>query len=115
MIHKAQSDREGPVQVTFSLTANILAERVHLVGDFNGWDATAMPMYLDQVAAAWKVTLPLQPGQSYRFRYLVDGKQWLNDWHADDFLENPYGSYDSVVDLKERNLAVPLGGVTRNP
>jgi hypothetical protein len=31
----------------------------------------------------------------------VDGREWLNDWHADDHLENPYGSYDSVVDLTE--------------
>jgi hypothetical protein len=23
----------------------------------------------------------------------------FNDWHADDYVENPYGSDDSVVDL----------------
>jgi 1,4-alpha-glucan branching enzyme len=115
VIHKAQSDREGPVQVTFSLTSKILAEWVHLVGDFNDWDAMATPMRHDRSGGDWQVTLELAPGCCYRFRYLVDGKQWLNDWHADDFLENPYGSYDSVIDLKSLDLSVPQGGAIRNP
>jgi hypothetical protein len=34
----------------------------------------------------------------------VDGKKWLNDWHADDFVENAYGSEDSVVDLTEAHV-----------
>lgn len=51
--------------------------------------------------ASWQVRLELETGRRYSFRYLVDGKEWLNDWYADDYLENPYGSYDSVVDLSE--------------
>ena len=46
-------------------------------------------------------SLSIRTGQRYRFRYLVDGKEWINDWYADDFVENPYGSDDSVVDLTE--------------
>lgn len=38
-------------------------------------------------------------GQRYRFRYPVDGREWLNDWHADDYVENSCGSDNSVVDL----------------
>jgi hypothetical protein len=51
--------------------------------------------------ANWKATLDLEVGRTYGFRYLVDGKEWLNDWRADDHVENPYGSYDSVVDLTD--------------
>jgi hypothetical protein len=47
----------------------------------------------------WRVTIELESGQRYRFRYLADGKEWLNDWRADDNVENPYNSFDSVVDL----------------
>jgi hypothetical protein len=43
----------------------------------------------------------LEAGRRYGFRYLVDGEQWLNDRHADDYVENAYGSDDSVVDLTE--------------
>jgi hypothetical protein len=45
------------------------------------------------------VAVELQVGRSYRFRYLVDGQQWLNEWHADGWVDNSYGSADSVVDL----------------
>lgn len=87
------------VRVTFVLPAAILARRVNLVGDFNGWDTHATPMRHDRSGAQWTVSLDLAAGQCYRFRYLVDGQEWLNDWCADDHVENPYGSYDSVIDL----------------
>ena len=49
----------------------------------------------------------LEAGRRFKFRYLVDGKEWLNDWHADDHLENPYGSFDSVVDLTKAEEPPP--------
>jgi 1,4-alpha-glucan branching enzyme len=114
MLYKAQPEQDG-VWVTFSLTSRILAERVHLVGDFNDWDTMSTPMRHDQDEAAWMVTVQLAPGRSYRFRYLIDGKEWLNDWHADDFVENPYGSYDSVVDLNTLDLSGPAEAVIGGP
>jgi 1,4-alpha-glucan branching enzyme len=99
MIKKAAATTDGMVYVIFELPASVGAEQVHLVGDFNGWDRTSTPMCLDCAAACWQVTLALEAGGRYRFRYLVDGRDWLNDWHADDFAENPYGSYDSVISL----------------
>jgi hypothetical protein len=56
-------------------------------------------MACNRADANGKTTIELEAGRRYRFRYLVDGKEWLNDWHADDYVENPYGSNDSVVDL----------------
>jgi 1,4-alpha-glucan branching enzyme len=111
MIHKSGTNRPGLILVTFVLPANVLAERVNLVGDFNDWDTGATSMRLDGTGASWKTTVELPTGRRYRFRYLVDGKQWLNDWHADDFLENPYGSYDSVLDLMLMESALPAEGV----
>ncbi|MGD8623220.1 MAG: isoamylase early set domain-containing protein [Anaerolineae bacterium] len=101
MIQKAPSAKKDVVDVTFVLPSNIWAERVNLVGEFNEWDTTATPMSRNRSDANWKVTIELEAGQRYKFRYLIDGKEWLNDWHADDHVENPYGSYDSVVDLTE--------------
>ena len=107
MINKIVSDDGGLVRVTFTLPSAILAERVNLVGDFNGWDTRATPMLHDRGGARWMVSLNLEGGQRYRFRYLVDGQEWLNDWYADDHVENPYGSYDSIVDLTRLGAAVP--------
>jgi 1,4-alpha-glucan branching enzyme len=101
MIKKEPVSKTGQVRVTFELPSTMWAERINLVGEFNDWDTTATPMTHNRTDANWKVTLFLEPGRRYRFRYLVDGKEWLNDWHADDHVDNPYGSYDSVVDLQE--------------
>jgi len=102
MIKKASTNDAAPwVRVTFTLPSTIQASRVHLVGDFNGWDAQATPMHYDRGGGQWTASLDLENGRRYRFRYLVDGQEWLNDWHADDFVENPYGSYDSVLNLAD--------------
>jgi 1,4-alpha-glucan branching enzyme len=105
MIQKEPTKVLDVVRVTFELPSNIWAERVNIVGEFNDWDTTATPMSRNRSDANWKVSVDLRTGQRYRFRYLVDGKEWLNDWHADDHEENPYGSYDSVVDLADLDEA----------
>jgi 1,4-alpha-glucan branching enzyme len=99
MIKKEPGDKQGRVLVTFELPASTWAERVNLVGEFNDWDTRATPLARDRVDAAWKTTMELEAGRRYRFRYLIDGREWLNDWHADGYVANPYGSDDSVVDL----------------
>jgi 1,4-alpha-glucan branching enzyme len=57
---------------------------------------------------AWQVTLPLEPGQSYRFRYLLDGECWENAWQADWYEPNPFGSTNSVVIVNGPERALDL-------
>jgi 1,4-alpha-glucan branching enzyme len=104
MIKKEQKANDGLVPVTFELPASIWAGRVSLVGEFNDRDAAATPMVLNQSSAKWQATIELQPGRCYRFRYLVDGKTWFNDWQTNGHVRNSDGSHDSVVDL-----TVPAG------
>jgi len=101
MIQKEPTKKKDLVRVTFVLPSNMWAERVNLVGEFNDWDTTATPMSRNRSDANWRASLDLPAGETFKFRYLIDGKEWLNDWHADDHVENPYGSFDSVVDLTE--------------
>jgi 1,4-alpha-glucan branching enzyme len=42
-------------------------------------------------------TVEVAAGKEYRFRYLIDGQRWENDWHADKYVKGPYGAEDSVV------------------
>lgn len=71
-------------KVTFRLPAEAAPEarEVFLVGDFNDWDEQATPMQRLK-NGEFKVTLDLEAGRDYSFRYLIDGKGWENDWDAD--------------------------------
>ena len=86
----------SPVVVTFTLPAIVPAESVALCGDFNDWstDATLLELGSD---GYWRVTVALQPGRSYRYRYLINGRRWENAWDADGYVPNAYGGTDSVV------------------
>ena len=44
-------------------------------------------------------TVHLKGGRTYRYRYLVDGRRWENDWAADDYVPNEFGGEDSAVVL----------------
>ena len=46
-------------------------------------------------------------GRAYRFRYLLDGHRWENDWAADAYKPNDFGADDSVVDLTALPAAAP--------
>lgn len=107
MITKERAKDKDYVRVTFELPSTMWAERINLVGEFNDWDTTVTPMARTRSDANWKVTVELKKGHRYRFRYLVDGKEWVNDWHADDHIENPYGTYDSIVDLPDASVRPP--------
>jgi len=65
------------------------------MGEFNDWQTSqAMRRQKD---GSWRITVDLEPGREYQFRYLVDGQRWLNDPQADNYVPNPYGDQNSVV------------------
>lgn len=96
MIRKRRSSTPGKVIVTFEIPGSIWAERINLVGDFNDWDRESLPFRQNR-QGDWEIELELDAGCEYRFRYLMDGEHWRDDWHADGHVPNPYGSYDTVV------------------
>lgn len=95
------------VQVEFRVPAACGARTVWIVGEFNDWSDTANPMTL--VGQEFVATICLQPGKTYRFRYLLDGERWENDWAAHEYTPNEFGGNDSVIDL--RPYAAPIRSV----
>ncbi len=85
----------GKVRVTFALPSAIWADTIYLVGDFNGWDERATPMR--QTETGWMVTLELDAGCSFQYRYLHNGREWHNDWNADGYEPNSFGGDNSIV------------------
>ncbi|MFN8080760.1 MAG: isoamylase early set domain-containing protein [Kineosporiaceae bacterium] len=105
-MHKHKLD-DGSVLVAFELPAAVAAESVSLVGEFNDWSPAANPL-ARQDDGHFRTELRLPAGQRARFRYLLDGRRWENDWAADDYVPNGLGADDSVVDLTDVAAIAPL-------
>ena len=74
---------------------------VAVVGDFNDWSHDQHAMTVDGDGTQSTVSIRLAPGRAYRFRYLIGGTRWENDWGADRYEPNDFGGDDSVVDLTD--------------
>ena len=84
--------------VTFTLPKELAgsAGKVNLVGEFNNWDTQSLPMKKLK-NGDFSVSLELEKLKEYQFKYLVDGKEWLNDIEADKFVQNEFQSENSVI------------------
>ncbi len=101
MLKKQYVKSRNVCKVTFEvpkeeLPEGVDARSVHIVGDFNDWDPTATPMK-QLKNGTFKITLELQPGCEYHFRYYLDEEFWINEWHADSYAANPFGAENCVV------------------
>jgi hypothetical protein len=85
-------------KVTFRLPKEAApeAQGVTIVGEFNNWNTTETPLKRTE-NGDFTITLELPCNAEYRFRYLIDGTRWENDWCADKYIPNNFGYDDSVV------------------
>jgi hypothetical protein len=97
---------KGKARVTFTIDPQVGAQAAAVCGEWNGWSADAGVMRRD-AEGGFSVTVDLDVGRAYRFRYLLDGRRWDNDWAADAYVRNDFGGDDSVVDLTALAEAVP--------
>ncbi len=98
MLKKQYSRDRKTCTVMFILPDKVNAKKAALHGDFTNWDEKPLAMrhYKD---GKFKVSVTLEAGKSYRFRYLLDGERWENDWDADSYKPNEFGSEDSIVEI----------------
>lgn len=90
------------IRITFSLPASIWADRVQLIGDFNGWDATKTPLRRDETG--WSASVLLDQGRAYTYCYLVD-HECIADWNVDGYAIGSDGGQRSIVIAKEQASA----------
>lgn len=51
----------------------------------------------------YRVSMELELGQQYEFRYQMENGVWENDWEADDYVPYPFvGVYNSVVSVETK-------------
>lgn len=102
MLKKRTLKSRNVCRVTFEVPATELpqgieVENVLLVGEFNDWDMGAAVPLVRNKKGVYRVTVDLEPGRDYQFRYLVNGERWCNDWHADGYVANSLGADNCIV------------------
>jgi len=84
------------VTLTLPKKAAPKAETVHLVGDFNSWSKESHPMEKLK-NGNFKTVVELETGKEYQYRYLIDGKEWENDWEADKYVNSGVSEENNSV------------------
>ncbi len=77
-IHESSASKNGRVRVTFFMPSIDGCERLYLVGWFSEWDESVYPMELNS-GGGWSVTLELEEGCTYEYRFRTLDGRWVND------------------------------------
>jgi 1,4-alpha-glucan branching enzyme len=97
---KKQYIKTRPVcKVTFILAKDVvtsIGDGVHVAGDFNNWNMESLPMKKTK-NGEFTTSIELENGKEYQFRYVIDGKEWINEQEADKFIPNEFQSENSVI------------------
>ena len=85
-------------KVTFKLSKKQAhaAGSVRLVGDFNEWNLSTTPMKKLK-NGDFTTTIDLAKDAQYQFRYLLNDKDWENDWEADAYIPSSVSFDDNSV------------------
>jgi 1,4-alpha-glucan branching enzyme len=82
-----------------SITLSWQPEKVLVAGDFNDWNPHPESHSLNRDENGdWQIELELAPG-TYEYCFVVDGK-WMPDPTCETSVENPFGSYNSVLTVE---------------
>jgi hypothetical protein len=76
------------------------AERVSLVGDFNGWRSDEILLSDTTGRGHFSGALPLRPGR-YAYMFVVDGSTWVTDPTAEGHRDDGFGNRNAVVTVSD--------------
>ncbi|HUT47676.1 MAG TPA: AAA family ATPase, partial [Sedimentisphaerales bacterium] len=74
------------------------AQSVQIAGDFNNWQPEQTMMDKVGESGVWQTQMKLNAGR-YRYRLVVDG-QWQQDPYNESTEMNPFGGFNSVIEIK---------------
>ena len=77
-VHKITERKHGKVRVTFIMPAIEGCGCLYLVGNFDEWNESVYRMQcVDD--GTWSLTLELEPGHEYQYRFRTLDGRWLSD------------------------------------
>jgi 1,4-alpha-glucan branching enzyme len=94
MLTKKFFKTKDETEVTFEFNRSDVTSAV-LVGDFNNWQA--IEMKFNKKTKSFKTKVRLPKNGVFHFRYLLNEVEWENDYKADQYLPNEFGTENSVV------------------
>jgi 1,4-alpha-glucan branching enzyme len=94
MLTKKFFKTKDETEVTFEFNRSDVTS-AELVADFNDWQA--IEMKFNKKTQSFKTKVRLPKGGDFHFRYLLNKTEWENDYEADQYLPNEFGSENSVV------------------
>ena len=79
-IHKSTECKNGKIRVTFTMPAIESCGCLYLVGKFNEWNNESVyRMHCADDDGTWSLTLELEPGCKYQYRFRTLDGRWLSD------------------------------------
>lgn len=94
MLTKKFFKTKDEADITFEFSRSGVTS-VSLVGEFNDWQA--IELTFNKKSASFKTKLRLPKNNEFQFRYLLNGIEWENDYEADQYIPNGFGTENSVV------------------
>ena len=91
----------GDRTVNFTLDWPV-AEKVAVIGSFNGWRPEHYFMHRNPSDGNWELTVRLQPGR-YAYAFLIDDKQIIADPRSLWELDDGFGTRNSIITIEDRN------------
>jgi 1,4-alpha-glucan branching enzyme len=93
---KKSADKNGKVKVTFVLPYSEGQSPVAVVGDFNEWNQASNRL-TKRNNGTCSVSVVVDPGQRYRFRYYSEDGNWFNDEGADAYEASEHNSENGIL------------------
>jgi 1,4-alpha-glucan branching enzyme len=94
MLTKKFFKTKNEIEVTFEFNRSDVTS-AELVADFNDWQA--IEMKFNKKTQSFKTKVRLPKDGAFHFRYLLNKTEWENDYKADQYLPNEFGSENSVI------------------
>ena len=98
MIKKHYARTGSSCTVTFVIQSEQASDiqTAFIAGDFNNWSRTATPMKKTS-DGSFEVSIKLDTGREFHYRYLLDDIRWDNDWNADKYVQSPFRDAENSV------------------
>lgn len=96
MVQKTYYKTKDYCKVKFSYV-NTAAETIEILGLNSDWQSSVIMSKKKDGSFTADINLPKET--THEFKYLVDGKEWVNEAEADAEVANIYGGTNSVITL----------------